>query len=167
MIILDKNAWDKKKRTKLSSLMVGDIFALKVDGGGYAFGRLAAKILGSFAAEFFDKIKTEPELSASEYQGLKAVVLPIEIDSYGLFDRKIEGDWRIIGRDAAYVYPNPDRRIFKIGVPQNFKYINMAGDWVDASSDFGDVPYLTTNGDYHVQEIIRTCTIEGSMRRVA
>lgn len=164
MISFNKDGWEKKKRTRLSSLVVGDVFALEVVGGGYAFGRLAAKIFDSFVAEFFDKIKSKPELGVTEYEGMCVAIAPIEIDSYSLFDRKIEGDWRIIGRDAAYAYPDPTGRIFKFGMPPNFKYVNMNGDFVGAPADFGDIPYLETNGDYRIQELIKECIAAGSMK---
>lgn len=163
MIEIYLNGWEKKPRTKLSSLVVGDVFALAVDRGGYAFGRLVSRIPGGYLVEVFNIVKNAPVIDAAEYVDLKVLIRPMAIDCYGLFDRKIEGDWRVIGRDVGYKYPAPDTCLLKYGAMGDYKYINVLGERVEYLGDPEDVPLMSISGDYHVQEKIRDALSSGKM----
>jgi len=83
--------WGAKPRTMLRYIKSGDIFMFQVDDNRYGIGRILIKIDFGHLAEVFDEILRSTELSEEIIRHLKRVNSPIILDSYGLFDKKLEG----------------------------------------------------------------------------
>ena len=55
---------------------------------------------------------------------MKRLGRPVILDSYGLFDRKIEGDWRIVAHDEGYI-PHDESVRFTSGIASGCKRIDI------------------------------------------
>ncbi|NWC93002.1 MULTISPECIES: Imm26 family immunity protein [unclassified Pseudomonas] len=122
MINVKAYKWSDKSRTLLRNVVSGDIFCFELDGA-YRFGRIISRNKLGHVAEIFEHIDSVPDVSA--LTSLKRVGRPVILDSYGLFDRKIEGDWRIIGHQEGYA-PSQDENIyFTLGVKGSCKKVDI------------------------------------------
>ncbi len=104
------------KRPKRQKATPGDIFAFKLDDGRWGFGRIVSKMTVGALAEFFDYTASQPVFDYSRIDTW--LIPPITIGIHGLFEARVEGDWRIIGhtdgfapderyRDLRFVYGDP------------------------------------------------------------
>lgn len=107
--------WDKKPRTMFRYLDPGQIFCFKFDENKYCFGRLMTHCSVGYIAEFFDLTSSLPEITAEQIRSAIRTEVTI-LDSYSLFDRKTEGEWRIIGKCNNYIPTEVDKIIFYFGV---------------------------------------------------
>lgn len=94
--------WDKKVRTMLRFIKPGDIFCFKFDEKRYCFGRIIAKIDVGHLAEIFNCISDKPYIDANNIEKALRLMEPVALDSYGLFDKKAEGEWRVTGHQEDY-----------------------------------------------------------------
>ena len=108
---IDIWGWDKKVRTMLRFLKSGDIFCFKFDEK-YAFGRILTSMSVGHLVEIFDIILPTTEITEKQVINANSLVAPIVIDAYSLFDRKEEGEWRIIGRQKQFIPQNIDDVFF-------------------------------------------------------
>lgn len=69
----------------------------------YGVGRIMTQNSLGHVAETFDKILTSPDVKSLSFSRLGD---PVILDSYSLFDRKLEGDWRIVAHQIDYEPPN-------------------------------------------------------------
>ena len=87
----------------LRFLKSGDIFCFKYDDHTYCFGRIMSKVIFHIV-EIFDYTSDQPIITGKDIlRSGRLLVTPL--DTYGLFDRKSEGEWRIIGRQEDYTLP--------------------------------------------------------------
>ncbi|GKS08953.1 immunity 26 domain-containing protein [Pseudomonas syringae pv. theae] len=115
-------SWDKKAKTMLRSIKSGDIFCFYLNGK-YRFGRIMTRNRLGHVAEIFEHVSDSPD--ASTIESIGRVGCPVILDSYGLFDRKIEGDWRIIGHQEDYAPPQDEPMVFTMGIGEGCKKVDI------------------------------------------
>lgn len=148
--------WDKKERTMLRYLKSGDIFCFRTDEKSYCFGRIIAKVDAGHLTEILDYISDKPYIDINNIE--KAVRLgdPIVLDSYSLFDRKAEGDWRIIGHQEDYV-PNDFQNIYlTFGTGKEWEKIDLFGNVTKISVE-EHLKYIlmSPKGNYQINRFIQ------------
>lgn len=114
------NGWDEKPRTVPAINQDRGYFLLPAFRQAYSFGQILSKIATGHVAAIFDVVSEHPEIAAPALDLERLSVAPLVIDSYSLFDKKREGDWRIIGhrepdipaalKDTHFVYRMGDSR---------------------------------------------------------
>ncbi|WP_371914952.1 phosphotriesterase [Pseudomonas sp. NFACC02] len=72
--------------------------------------------------EIFDMICESPNLAHLKF---KRKGRPVILDSYGLFDRKIEGDWRIVAHQEGYNPPVNESIYFTLGIGGSCKRVDI------------------------------------------
>lgn len=82
--------WDKKPRTMLRFVKPGDIFCFKLDEDRYCFGRIITLMTVGHLSELFDIIKKSPGITELEISNARRIIEPIIVDTYSLFDKKLE-----------------------------------------------------------------------------
>lgn len=150
--------WDKKPRTMLRYIKPGDIFCFRLDDKRYCFGRIISKIFIGHVAEFFSFTSSIPEVNAECIGSSKRIIAPIVIDSYSLFDKKIEdgSDWRIIGHQNDYMPTNVDNIYFAYGVESSCKKIDVWGNETPISEGESEkLPQLSPKGDFNIKQLLK------------
>jgi len=115
--------WEKKKRTMLRFIKVGDIFCFQHDENTFCFGRIISIMeKRAIIAEIFDYTSDTPIITEKDINNAVRMFPPVNLDVYSLFDRKIEGgEWRIIGRCEDFTLKDADNIFFTFGYPQIYK----------------------------------------------
>ncbi|UJR64190.1 Imm26 family immunity protein [Dickeya zeae] len=147
--------WEKKPRTMLRFVKPGDIFCFKISDDKYGFGRIISKIITGHVAEIFSFTSAFPEITEGDIS--ERVVPPIVIDTYSLFDKKIEegSDWRIIGHQVNYIPGNIDDVFFVYGVGDSCKKVDIFDNETSISEkDAENYPRLTPHGDYQIKFLL-------------
>ena len=142
--------WEARERTMLRRIIPGMIFAFAIGDAGYGFGRVLSRVNMGHVVKIFDVVKSEPLIDFDELVSLRSLLGPVVIDSYGLFDRKNEGDWRIIGHEDGFVPSDLDRVFFKYGVPPRYKVVDINDVPIDYDGDASALPDLMTYRNAHV-----------------
>ena len=139
--------WEKKPRTMLRFLKIGDIFCFKYDDHTYRFGRIMAHVMFHIV-EIFDYASGQPVISEEDILGASRL-----LDTYSLCDRKSEGEWRIIGRQEDYAPPEDAKDIwFAWGIGPGCRKSNVLDQTVPISEKEWEVlPHLSPGGDYDVK----------------
>lgn len=75
------------------------------------------------------------------------------LDTYSLFDRKSEGEWRITGRQEDYIPPEDAKDLwFAWGTGLGCKKSNVLYQTVPISGEEWEaLPHLSPGGDYDVK----------------
>lgn len=147
--------WDKKPRTTLRAIKPGDIFCFKFTEDTFGFGRILSTMDEGHCAEILDFFSTEPAISAQQLEQAKRVSHPILLNSYGLFDKKSSGEWRIIASDPGYTPENIDGFYFIYGVPGDLKKIDILGNDSPISDARAKAyPSCVPKSDAHVKSFI-------------
>ncbi|CNF74725.1 MULTISPECIES: immunity 26/phosphotriesterase HocA family protein [Yersinia pseudotuberculosis complex] len=149
--------WDKKPRTMLRFIKPGDIFCFRLDDEKYCFGRVISKIMSGHVAEFFDFISSSPEINEKEIITAKRIIDLVVIDTYSLFDKKIENgsDWRIIGRQENYTPKDIDGVYFTYGLGNSCKKVDIFDNESAISEDESKkYPRLSPHGDFDIKRLI-------------
>ncbi len=147
--------WDKKPRTMLRFVKPGDIFSFKLDEGRYCFGRIISKIVTGHVAELFYFTSCFPEIT--EDKMAKRIIPPVVIDTYSLFDKKIEkgSDWRIIGHQNNFTPENIENVFFVYGVEDSCKKVDVFdNEYSISEKDAENYPRLTPHGDYQIKSLL-------------
>lgn len=140
--------WERKPKTLLRNIKPGDVFCFFLKDV-YRFGRIMAKNSLGHVAEVFTHVSESPD--ASELSSMERVGNPIILDSYGLFDRKIEGDWRIIAHQENYVVPEDEQIFFTYGVGSGCKKIDIFDTEVAISeSESRKLPDYSPLGEHDI-----------------
>lgn len=113
--------WSSRKKTLLRNIEVGDIFCFSTSDG-YRFGRIMTRNRLGHVAEVFDMLAVSSDPIGVDF---KRVGRPVILDSYGLFDRKIEGDWRIVAHQEEYTPPVDESIYFTLGIGQSCKRVDI------------------------------------------
>lgn len=107
--------WDKRPRTMLRHIKPGDLFAFSLGDGKFGLGRIVSKISVGHIAEVFDVVANSPDVHDFDVNTACRAMPPVILDSYSLFDKKSEGDWRIIAHDEGFVPSNMENVFFTYG----------------------------------------------------
>lgn len=142
----------KRNREKIEP---GDIFSFQMDEGGFGFGRIVSRINDGHVAEIFNVFSKEPVIDLLiPHQRFSPLVV---LDSYGLFQRKSEGNWGFVGKTENYI-PDADasKTKFAWGVSGNQKSTDIF-DRVESISDAEAslLPRCSPKGDFDVKEFIK------------
>jgi hypothetical protein len=149
--------WDKKPRTMLRFIKAGDIFCFKLDEQRYCFGRIIIKFyIVGHVAELFDHIAYSPDLSEAEIKQARRLLPPVILDSYSLFDRKSEGEWRIIGHQQNYVPTDMDGVYFTYGIGQWCKKVDIWENETPISEqEAASLPDVAPLGDNDIKDQLK------------
>lgn len=113
--------WDKKPRTMDRYIKRGEIFCFRYDDTRYCFGRIIERLpKRGDVVEIFDHISNDPFIDEDTIEKAQRIIPPIFIDPYGLFDRKSEGEWRIIGHQEDYKAFDYDNLYLTFGLPEYY-----------------------------------------------
>lgn len=148
-------SWDKKNRTMLRFIKPGDIFCFEIPDGKFGFGRIVSKVSVGHSAEIFDYVAGEPYVSDVSILNSTKVALPLILDSYSLFDKKISGDWRVVGHQSKMPVKDFKGIYFVYGVPGEYKKVDMFGCVSNVSDEeFSNYPAYTPRNNYHVMSML-------------
>lgn len=153
MLNISIYGWSNKKRTALNKICPGDFFCFEFAPKGYGFGRIMSRNDLGHVAEFFGPILDKPEIPRVEK--LKRLGIPIILDSYTLFDRKAEGEWRIVAHQHDYTAPADEPVRFAYGSPGSCKLVDIFD--AEKDIDFSEVrnfPSYSPSGDFDVKEAL-------------
>ncbi|TKI62028.1 phosphotriesterase [Lysinibacillus mangiferihumi] len=117
--------WDKKDRTMIRFIKAGDVFCFLNDKNTYCFGRIVSKVSIGNVAEIFDFVSLTPDIKINEIEESKRLIDLVILDSYSLFDKKIEGDWRIIGRQKDFSPTEFENIYFAYGVGDSCRKVDI------------------------------------------
>ena len=146
--------WDKKPRTMRRYLKRGDIFCFRYDDSRYCFGRIIERDETSFCIiEIFDYVSEKPEISVEQVENAKRLISPDTVDDYCLFDRKTDGEWRIIGHQEDYRAADYDDIYLTFGIGNDWKKKDLYGNITKILPDDRHKYILhSCNDDYYVKE---------------
>lgn len=149
--------WEKKKRTMLRFIKPGDIFCFQYAENTYGFGRVLSRIDVGDIVEIFDFMSEYPTISKENIEESRRMFHPVNLDFYTLFDRKSEGEWRIIGHEENHVPVNVDSLYFTYGVASSCKKVDIYGNEVSVSEEEArDLPRLSILGDNHIKQLVKS-----------
>ncbi|MEK4424953.1 Imm26 family immunity protein [Solibacillus sp. FSL K6-1523] len=149
--------WEKKKRTMLRFIKPGDIFCFQYAENIYGFGRVLARMDVGNIVEIFNFISEYSTISKENIEESGRMFHPVNLDLYSLFDRKTEGEWRIIGHEENYVPVNVDNVYFTYGVARSCKKVDIYGNTISISEEEArDLPRLSILGDYHIKQLVKS-----------
>ncbi|MFM0121516.1 MULTISPECIES: immunity 26/phosphotriesterase HocA family protein [unclassified Paraburkholderia] len=155
MVNLKIHGWGKKERTMIRFINSGDIFCFKLNNGKYGFGRIISKVSIGHTAEIFNFVSSSPDISADMLEVTALVFPPVVLDSYSLFDKRISGDWQIIGHQDGYSSVGHAGVFFSYGVGDSCKRVDINGNVQSiASADKNNYPPYTPKNDNHIQAMI-------------
>jgi len=146
------HGWNKKPRTMLRYLKVGDIFLFALDESSYAAGRILSRVAIGHGVEFFDLLLPQPEVTAEQIESAKRMGRPVFIDAYSLFDRRAEGDWRIVGHHHGFV-PGEERGVyFTYGICP-YRKVDLFDNEIAiiTESEARELPHYSPKGDAQVK----------------
>lgn len=148
--------WDKKIRTMLRFVKPGDIFCFELKNGLFCFGRIIAKVATGHLAEILDYVSDKPCINLDNIEKGRRLGEPIILDSYGLFDRKAEGEWRIIGHQEEYKAPDFDDIYLTFGIGDDWKRRDLYGNTTKITKEehFRYI-LVSPKGDDEVKEFVR------------
>ena len=149
--------WDKKPRTMLRFIKPGDIFCFQLDGNTYGFGRIISKVHIGHVGEIFDFNSKIPNISEVDISSAKRKLPPLVLDTYSLFDKKIEkgSDWRIIGHQINYTPTDIDNVYFTYDVENScYKVDIYDNDYPITEAESQKYPPLSPHSDYQVRELL-------------
>lgn len=148
--------WDKKERTMVRYIKNGDIFCFKLYEKEYCFGRIIVKTDFGHLAEIFDCISDKPYITIDSVEKASRLMAPIVLDSYSLFDKKIVGEWRIIGCQEDYIATDFDDIYLTFGIGSDWKKIDLNGNItkISAEEHLKYIP-LSPVGDYIIKSYIQ------------
>ncbi len=142
--------WEKKPRTMLRYIKPGDIFCFKFDDSTYCFGRIMAKVMFHIA-EIFDYTSNQPVISENDIL-CAGRLTAIPLDTYSLFDRRTDGEWRIIGHQEDYIPEHAEDIWFSWGIGSGCRKSNVFDQTVFISEEeWESLPTLSPSGDYNVK----------------
>lgn len=141
--------WDKKVKTSLRNIKVGDVFCFALGEQKYGVGRIMTRNSLGHVAEIFNQVLNSPMVSSISFDRLGD---PIILDSYSLFDRKAEGDWRVVAHQENYSPSAEEPVRFVYGVADNVKLVDIFDNETSCSGEGRDYPLYSPMGDEEVRE---------------
>lgn len=149
--------WEKKQKTMLRYIKAGDVFSFQYDENTFCFGRIMLRLV-NFAtiAEIFEYISDKPIISKSDIDNGCRMFPPVNLDVYSLFDRKLEGEWRMIGRYEDFVLTNVDDVFFTYGDSPAMKLDMQGNETVITKNEADTLQDLSYFGDYQIKEMVKS-----------
>jgi hypothetical protein len=81
----------------------------------------------------------------------------VVLDSYSLFDKKISGEWQIIGRQDDYVPVGYEKIFFSYGVGDSCKRVSVNGDVQSImQGEKNKYPPYAPRNDNHIQALFES-----------
>jgi Immunity protein 26 len=146
------SGWDAKPRTVLRSIRPGDLFLFALGSGRYGVGRILTAVSLGHVAEFFEPVLDQPDVAGFSPDAAVRRGRPLIIDSYSLFDRKLEGDWRIVARQENFVPRDVDDVFFTYGDASNRRRVDVHDRETAIDADEASrLPRYSPNGDWQVR----------------
>ncbi|MBO5303747.1 MAG: immunity 26/phosphotriesterase HocA family protein [Lachnospiraceae bacterium] len=146
--------WDKKPRTMLRYIKLGDIFCFQYDDFTYCFGQIIAKVT-FYIAKIYAYTSDKPIISEDIIHNGSRLTELVVLDAYSLFDRKTEGEWRIIGHQENYTTSDAEGIYFAWGIGSGCRKSDIFNNTIDISEEEWKVlPKLAPHGDYNVKSHI-------------
>ncbi|AKF48642.1 Imm26 family immunity protein [Pseudomonas syringae] len=142
--------WEENKRKQLRHIKPGDIFCFDLGQIGYGLGRVMTRNSLGHVVEIFKEVLDKPQITCSNFS---RVGDPVILDSYSLFDRKTEGDWRIIAHDPNYTAPLEEPIRFIYGVANNRTEVDIFDNEYPSRSSPEELPRYSPKGDMQIKEI--------------
>jgi hypothetical protein len=131
----------------------GDIFMFAIDAGRFGIGRVISTVSLGHVVEFFEPVLERPTVDGLDFKGLKRRGSPVVLDSYSLFDKKLEGDWRIVAHQEGFEPQDVEHVYFTYGAGSMRKKVDAFGKTTDISaSDAANLPLYSPSGDKHVKQ---------------
>lgn len=126
--------WSDRKRTMLKKIVPGDYFCFELPGSSeFGCGRIIAKVSLGHSAVFFSGSLLQPSFPVDWIEEISFFDI---IDSYSLFDRKKEGDWRIVAAaDISEESFDLCSAWFGYGTPGDRHKVNLAGKELPCSEE--------------------------------
>ncbi|PTV52291.1 Imm26 family immunity protein [Pseudomonas putida] len=149
MTSLEVYEWDKKIKTSYKKIKSGDIFCFALDSKKYGVGRIMTQNSLGHVVEIFDKVLNVPAVDSLSFKRLGD---PVILDSYSLFDRKAEGDWRIVAHDLDYRPSKQESVRYVYGVADNVKLVDIFDNETSLVGSKCDYPSYSPMGDKDVKE---------------
>ncbi|MNE10596.1 hypothetical protein D3C81_437010 [compost metagenome] len=149
MTSLEVYEWDKKIKTSYKKIKSGDIFCFALDSKKYGVGRIITQNSLGHVVEIFDKVLNVPAVDSLSFKRLGD---PVILDSYSLFDRKAEGDWRIVAHDLYYRPSKQESVRYVYGVADNVKLVDIFDNESSLVGSKCDYPSYSPMGDKDVKE---------------
>ena len=149
MLSIKIHDWDKNVRTALKKIRVGDIFCFALGEKKYGIGRIMTQNSLGHVAEIFDQILSSPVVNSISFARLGD---PVILDSYSLFDRKAEGDWRVVAHQEDYQSPVDESVRFVYGVADNVRLVDIFDNETPCSGKGHVYPLYSPMGDEEVRE---------------
>ncbi|MFP1785878.1 immunity 26/phosphotriesterase HocA family protein [Lonsdalea quercina] len=149
--------WEKKPKTMLRFVKPGDIFCFKINDDKYGFGRIISKLTPGHVVEVFNLLLPKPIVSEKEIVNSKRAFPPVVIDTYGLFDKKVEptSDWRIIGHQKDYLPKDMNGFYFFFGIGNSCKKKDIFGNVYPITEDEAELlPELSPHTDYDIKKLL-------------
>ena len=151
--------WDKKKRTMIRFIKAGDIFCFRIRDDLYGYGRIISISILDFGAvaEILGYLASPDTITESDIINRKRILPILLLDSYVLFDRKVEegSDWRIIGRQHDYAPNNMENVFFTYGEGSSCKKINIFGEIVSITpEEASKLPRARAQRDIHIRQML-------------
>ncbi|MFY1032469.1 Imm26 family immunity protein [Pseudomonas asiatica] len=141
--------WDKKFKTSLRKIKSGDIFCFLLAPQKYGAGRIITQNSLGHVAEIFDKFLSSPVIDLVSFKRLGD---PVILDSYSLFDRKAEGDWRIVAHELDYKPSSEESVRYVYGVADNVRLVDIFDNETPLVGSKRDYPSYSPMGDEDVKE---------------
>lgn len=147
--------WEKKPRTMLRYIKVGDIVCFEIDKTGtkFGYGQIIAH-LPPFVFKAFDLVRENPnDISIEEIKNAKQLGKVFAFDAYLTLDKKYtqNGEWRIIGRENDFQVSDDDLKntFFVLGCENIYEKIDLSGAKTPISNEEAEnyLPLALTAGD--------------------
>ena len=143
--------WEKKPRTMLRYIKPGDIFCFRYDDYTYCFGQIIAKVM-FFIAKIFTYTSDKPVISEDVIRNGSRLTELAVLDAYSLFDRKTEGEWRIIGHQENYTVSDAEGIYFAWGIGSECRKSDIFNNTIEISEEeWKALPMLAPHGDYNIK----------------
>lgn len=140
----------QKRLKKKEKIKPGDIFSFKINDGRYCFGRAINVTKNGTFIEIFDYISNYPVFDYAKLD--KWLIDPLVISASILFEKKMEGEWSIIGETPNY---EPSEKLKKSifyygdGISGDYYTKNIYGN------QLGEIPTNKIKGMYSAQTLHR------------
>lgn len=137
-------------------LGVGDIIAIPVDSGAFAFARVIAEIALGHVIEVFDRFSAEVGDAEEIVAGADRLCYPQIIDSYSILELG-RSSWRLLREgDRSHRAPDLDELRFRMGPREIPRLIDLAGKETSVESHDGlPYPWYSPNSDTSIERLVR------------
>ena len=154
---IDIWGWDKKKRTMIRFIKSGNIFCFKIKDDLCGYGRIISILDFGAVAEILGCSVLLDSITEYDIINRKRILPILLLDSYVLFDRKIEegSDWRIIGRQHDYAPTNMENVFFTFGEGSGCKKVSIFGEVISITpEEASNLPQASPKRDIHIRKML-------------